>query len=190
MKIREFWKELRNKSKSNIVRWYLFGEYHCDHCEMCWSDWSDYLGDGDCGCYIFGDLRDTCRMPKPLRFLRGYVRKKKAEYGEAHCYDDMGEYYEQQQIRRQAFSESILILLKDKEVYSRSWEDGKLIPVCKMELTDMSDFGVSSFREAYYHYEDKAHPVEHITLRDDWKRVWKRTKKAFYEEYIAPFREG
>lgn len=187
-KIVQLIKKLPDGKLKRAICWYVLGNYHCDKCEMCWSDWSDYLGDGDAGCYIFGDLRDTCRLPKPIRLLWGYTRKKKAEYGAAHCYDDMGKFVELEEDRRQAFSESILILLRDKEVYTRSWEDGTLVPVCKMELTDQFDFGVSSFSKAYRHYESKAHPVSYMSLKEEWKRLWERTKKEFYEEHIAPFR--
>ena len=81
-------------SQFRPIAWYVYGHYHCDKCPMCWAEWS-YEGDGDCGCYIYGDLRDSCRLLPPFRWLRGWHRKKRALYWEAHQYDGMAEWYQQ-----------------------------------------------------------------------------------------------
>lgn len=70
----------------NFIDWYIKGEYHCDKCPYCWSDYSSYWGDGDCGCYLKGDIRDTCRyIRNPIS--RMIVNKRMCK--EEHCYDDL-----------------------------------------------------------------------------------------------------
>lgn len=57
----------------HIIDWYIKGEYHCDNCPFCWGGeyrpgCDDY---DDVGCYIFNDLKDSCRLLPPLRFILG-----------------------------------------------------------------------------------------------------------------------
>lgn len=172
---------MKNKLKSACDR-YIRGCYHCDSCPMCWSDWSSYLGDGDAGCYIYGDLRDTCRLIPPIRFLIGWPKKKKAQYAEDHSYDGIGEWYEQQQHQENTMREAILIALNGSEV---CWRDhkGKLMPICKL---DAMELGLNS---AMRHYEDTCHPVIHTSLKEDWKKVLKRTWNAFLEPFRPYFRK-
>lgn len=73
----------------NRWKWYVLGYYHCDKCPYCWADYS-YEGDCDCGCYIKGDIQDTCRLIPPFREIIGWPRMRYAQYWETHQYDDMG----------------------------------------------------------------------------------------------------
>ena len=65
---------MKRKKKSKAIEWYIRGEYHCDKCPFCFG--GEYLPGcddyEDAGCYIFGDLRDTCRLIPPIRFILGW----------------------------------------------------------------------------------------------------------------------
>lgn len=175
------------KKLRRAYKWYIKGDYHCDHCPYCWSDWSSYVGDGDCGCYIRGDLWDTCRLIPPIRFLIGWPRKKKTLYWESHAYDGMGDWYEQQVERETAYSKSLEILLKDIELYQRDCE-GKLMPVCKAALIERYCFGVGPFYEAHRYYEDHAHPiVGDPPLKQQWKELLRKTWNKFADHFRPYF---
>lgn len=106
-------KERKTKRKSNAFAWYIKGEYHCDKCPFCWSgQYSPGCDDyDDCGCYIFGELRDSCRIIPPLRFIIGWGKRKKAQYFQNHEYDDLDEWMAAEEKKEnlfyQAFEEEI-----------------------------------------------------------------------------------
>lgn len=164
------------KLKTQIKRaynWYIKGTYHCDKCPMCWSEWS-YEGDGDCGCHIFGDIRDTCRLLPPLRQLIGWPRKKKAEYWASHQYDDLPAYMEAQEHQLTALTK---ILTKELKLYEICWRgnDGVLEPAydCKVDFIENL---ASSIR---FDYETQMHPYGHIPLKTEWHNVIGHTWEAF-----------
>ena len=87
--------KMKKFDRIEAVDYYIKGEYHCDKCPFCWGggympECDDY---DDAGCYIFGDLRDTCRLIPPIRFILGWGRRKRTEYFRAHKYDDFSEWY-------------------------------------------------------------------------------------------------
>lgn len=167
-------------------KWYIKGDYHCDHCPYCWADYS-YDGDCDCGCYIRGELWDTCRLIPPIRFLIGWPRKKCHQYFEAHAYDGMAEWCENEDKKRTAYAESIKIFLRNTELYRRDF-DGKLYPLCKAEETQIHDFGVSQFSDAYHYYEDHAHPVVgDPPLKQQWKDLLRKTWNKFADHFRPYF---
>lgn len=166
-------KRIKKKLK-RFWHWYVLGYYHCEHCPYCWSDYSSYLGDGDCGCYIFGDIRDTCRLLPPLRFLLGWARKKKALYWQDHQYDDMGPWFEKRQEQEEIMRTTLLFALEDREVYWRDFE-GKLQPACKTELVEERAFA------AMEQYEDAAHPHAYVSLKQKWKTLLSETWDAFLD---------
>lgn len=43
-----------------VYRYYIRGDYHCDVCPYSWEERGEE--DADAGCYLFGELRDTCRL--------------------------------------------------------------------------------------------------------------------------------
>ena len=172
------------KKLRRAYKWYIKGDYHCDHCPYCWSDWNYYEGDGDCGCYIRGDLWDTCRLIPPIRFLIGWPRMKRAQYWEGHQYDGYGEFYEQYEKELDAYSESVKILLEGLELYRRDYE-GKLVPVCKANIFDR--FGPNSFYTAHEHYESKAHPVVHIPIKQQWKDLLRKTCNKLADHFRPYF---
>lgn len=166
-------------------KWYVLGYYHCDQCPYSWSEYS-YEGDGDCGCYIKGELWDTCRLLPPFRFLIGWPRKRQFEYHEAHAWDGIGDWYEENAEREEHYAKSVLILLKEMELYQRDCE-GKMIPVCKADLVGLLEYGCGQIGEAYRYYEDHAHPVKVVPLKERWKETIKLTWKHLVYDHIAPY---
>lgn len=80
---------MKNKL-SRFWRWYILGRYHCDNCPYSWEECG--YEDADAGCYIYGELRDSCRLLPPFRFLIGWPRRKKCSYLRDHEYDDYAEF--------------------------------------------------------------------------------------------------
>jgi len=74
-------------------KYYIKGEYHCDTCPFSWEERG--MEDADAGCYIRGELWDTCRLLPPLRFLVGWGRRKKTLYYKYHEYDGFAEFVEE-----------------------------------------------------------------------------------------------
>lgn len=160
---------------------YIKGCYHCDTCPMCWSDWS-YEGDCDAGCYIFGDdLRDTCRLIPPLRWLIGWPKKKYQQYWNAHQYDDCGEYFEKVVEQDLAMESLLRESLRGYEIYSRDWTTGELIPQCKDEWV------CSNMANIRFEYEQKCHPYTYTPLKKEWKNVLSRTWNAFWDIFRPYF---
>lgn len=164
------------------MRWYVLGDYHCDHCPMCWSDYSDYLGDGDCGCYIFGDIREgACRLLPPFRTLIGWPRKKRAQYDYAHQYDDMGDYYDREFHQEKVFVSCIKQLLSGYILVQRGF-DGAFREIPLEEYTDCCGFG-SRIIDAYRAYEDEMYPTTwYVSLKHDWQNVISRTKQELFSK--------
>lgn len=50
---------MSDMSINNLFNWYVKGYYHCDKCPYSWEERG--FEDADAGCYLFGELRDTCR---------------------------------------------------------------------------------------------------------------------------------
>lgn len=152
-------------------KWYIRGEYHCDKCPYCWSEWS-YEGDGDAGCYIYGDLRDTCRLIPPIRTIIGWPKKKKAEYYFMHEYDGFAEWYEQEEKGREKFNELVSDFL---ERYELCWKDenGGLHPIDKEMYIQYEAWRIRS------EYEGFRKPFEVKTLRKEWKDLILKTWHRF-----------
>lgn len=96
---------MKKFDRIEAVDYYIKGEYHCDKCPFCWG--GEYMPGcddyDDAGCYIFGDLRDTCRLIPPIRFILGWGRRKRAEYFRANEYDDFAEWYAEKEKKETAF---------------------------------------------------------------------------------------
>ncbi len=75
---------------SRFWRYYILGRYHCHNCPYSWEKRG--YEDADAGCYIFGELRDSCRLLPPFRFLIGWPMRKKYRYLMNHEYDDYEEF--------------------------------------------------------------------------------------------------
>ena len=172
-------KEIRKKLKL-WWQWYIQGYYHCDKCPMCWSEWS-YEGDNDCGCYLFGDIRDTCRLLPPFRQLIGWPKKRKAEYWEEHQYDGIEDVLETEYLQSELLERLLREAFSFYE-FAIPTEDGKLTPASesKERLIEML---VPDIR---FCYENEAHPVTYTPLKAEWKQVLRRTSKEFLDIF-RPF---
>lgn len=167
--------ELLKKKANRFVAWYIKGKYHCDQCPYCWVNrYED--GDCDCGCYIKGDIQDTCRLLPPFRFLLGWPRKRKILYWESHANDGAEEWYEDLEMRQSAMKKAIIQALDGYELYCR--DNSKLRAVSKeIGLSD------SAMYFAVTCYENACHPVGKPRLRDQWKAVLKNTWNAFADKF-------
>lgn len=88
---------------SNFINWYIKGKYHCEYCPYSWEDRGEE--DADCGCYIYGDIRDTCRLFPPFLHIIGLLRKRKYEFESDHQFDGIVDFYEQEENREQGFEQ-------------------------------------------------------------------------------------
>ena len=172
--------EKLNKKWKVFVDRYIRGCYHCDSCPMCWSEYS-YEGDGDAGCYLFGELRDTCRLLPPFRFLMGWPKLRKAQYWDQHQYDDCGEFWDQVISQDLAMEEILKDALAGYEICMRSLEDGSLLPSCKAAWLELH---LANIR---YGYEQKCHPYIYTPLKKEWKKVIVRTWNAFLDIFRPYF---
>lgn len=178
----DYFRDMKKVEPFSHIPWvarYIYGHYHCDKCPMCWSDYSYECGDGDCGCYIFGERRDSCRLIPPFRHLVGWHRKRKAEYFAAHQYDGMADYYEELYRKQECMRKAIKKGLHGYELIHRDME-GKPIPVCTEEFLEMQSDGV------FYEYEGKAYPFNPTTLREEWGKFLRKTWDAF-ANHFRPF---
>ena len=150
---------------------YIKGDYHCDSCPFCWVDQG--YDDCDAGCYIFGDLRDSCRLIPPIRSILGYFRKKRIRYHEYHQYDNIGEWYDDHNNRLEVLSNLILKMLSSYDIsinYNNHVTNKPETNYIKAEhLIDANIYNILS------EYEDAAHPVKHIRLKDKWADALKST---------------
>ncbi|MEG1894619.1 MAG: hypothetical protein RR162_00165 [Oscillospiraceae bacterium] len=158
---------------SLFVDFYVKGKYHCDSCPYCWgggynAGCDDY---DDCGCYIKGDIYDTCRLLPPIRFMLGYFRKKKAEYHFNHEHDGCGDFFEREQEVENEFERLLKGFIGDYELCYKNGK-GDLIPI---------DTAFHIKNEAWRfrsEYDDFAHPTERISLKTQWRNIIKNTGKA------------
>lgn len=163
--------------KSKAIDWYIKGEYHCDKCPFCWG--GEYLPGcddyDDAGCYIFGDLRDTCRLIPPLRFLLGWGKRKKAEYYEAHQYDDYPEWVEERNERARLFKSLLEKDILDKYAVLHKDRDGNIFgePIDAKRFCKFDD--VDCF---LCHCEDLLSPP-YVPLKERWAQLIKDTWHKF-----------
>lgn len=165
--------------KSKVIDWYIKGEYHCDKCPFCWG--GEYLPGcddyEDAGCYIFGDLRDSCRLIPPVRFLLGWGKRKKAEYRNNHEYDDYPEWAEKQIKQNELFRLYLKEYILNQYAVFYKDHDGEVVG----EPVD-----VQSFLESYDVLrlqgacEDLFSPPQDIIpLRKKWGNLIKETWHSF-----------
>lgn len=158
-----------NKKIQNWRDWYIKGYYHCDQCPYCWVDYG--YDDADAGCYIYGDLRDTCRLLPPFRAVIGGIRKKKDCYYQNHQYDGMGEWYQEQESRQKKFDELLIRSLNKRglEISHKGLE--KPIP------SEIIPDALETWR-ILSEYEDFAHPVIHKSAWEKWKDAFVSTGRC------------
>lgn len=174
---------MKRKKKSKAIEWYIRGEYHCDKCPFCFG--GEYLPGcddyEDAGCYIFGDLRDTCRLIPPIRFILGWGKRKKMQYIENHQYDGVCEYMEErfdkEQKFRKAFREQIdakyAICHKDSNGEILKGADGKPYALDEDCYVD-SVYKLGLEAENIFHQ-----PKPYEPLRKKWAALIKETWHRF-----------
>ncbi len=158
--------------------WYVKGYYHCDKCPYCWVHQG--YEDCDAGCYIFGELRDTCRLIPPIRALIGWPKRKKAMYWYTHEYDGFGEWYEREEKKREKFNECVLDFLS---LYEICWKDenGVFHPINKQEYVNYNAW------EIRRDYEDYCNPIVFKPLRIEWKELIAKTFRRFIDVFRPYF---
>lgn len=171
-----------NKKLKRFFDWYVIGKYHCDKCPYCWcggynAGCDDY---DDCGCYIKGDIRDTCRLLPPFRFLLGYFKSKKVMYDLNHEYDGYVEYIKEKDKQQSELNRLLKEFVGEHEL---CWadENGVYHPI---------DTQMHIFQESwriFSSYEDFAHPIQHIPIRKQWLNLFKATLKLIINKFKPYF---
>ena len=126
---------INKKKLPKWIRWYILGDYHCDECPYCWG--GEYMPGcdeyEDAGCYIRKGLYDNCRLLPPIRFILGFMPKRKNEYAELHRYDGDYEYFEKQYNERKKLAE---VLTKFGLIESAEDKEGFEYSVCHLDIYD------------------------------------------------------
>lgn len=169
---------LENDNKlNNFVNRYVKGEYHCDQCPYCWVDYG--YDDADAGCYIYGELRDTCRLLPPFRAAIGGIRKKKDHYYQNHQYDGMGEWYLEQEGRQKKFDELIASAFDRRRLEVSYKGSAQSIPSEKIPYI-LETWRILS------DYEEFAHPIISKSVKEKWKDALMSTVRWFGNK-IKPY---
>lgn len=157
-------------------RWYIHGSYHCDKCPMCWED-RYYDGDSDCGCYIYGDLRDSCRLLPIFRNAIGWPIKKILELQANSVSDYYTQWYLEDMRFQMVFLHSMEILLTGISASYYNEDLHTTIPlspetayVCK-PLMDHIVSVSSDYRRNFL--------PDRVTVSEDWHNFGKRLQSEF-----------
>ena len=168
------------KAIKKFIDRYILGEYHCDTCPYGWEDWY-YEGDCDCGCYIFGDIRDSCRLIPPLRALIGWPRRKKSRYYASHQYDGFADFCEKDMQLQEKFDELFFDVLSGCKVMYKGYNGEEIqiqpnrFPFCQR---------LDHFR---HDYEKFAHPFVPKSLKREWKERMIKTLNRFLNHFKPYF---
>lgn len=164
-----------------IWHWYIKGEYHCDKCPYSWEEKTSYEYDEwDAGCYIKGDIYDTCRLLPPFRWIIGSLRKKKTEYYRNHQYDGFCEWYDSREAR-----EEEMFKLINKHIigcYELCWKDskGEYHPI-NTEMSVRHEVASVCFK-----YEDFINEQE--AKENPYQNPWKKAILWTWERFIRFFK--
>lgn len=177
-------KNIKNKV-GQFYDWYIKGEYHCDHCPYSWEEWS-YEGDGDCGCYIKGEIQETCRLMPPFKNIIGNIRKKKSDYSLNHSWDGFAEFCREQDQKENFLREKINEHFFVKNQFYVKDPDGNYI------LANSEDYSVEiAIRRAaadiLHSYDDTFCPVIHKSLRQKWKELIKENMEYVLKKFRPYF---
>ena len=170
-----------------IINNYIKGEYHCDTCPYCWGgNYCPGIDDYDvCGCYIRGEIQDTCRLLPPIRFLFGWGKKKRAIYGYNHEYDDFGEWYSERCEREKQIESALKDYLKTMSygiVYVG--KDGRAVLV-------NGEYKSLDLYSEFYRFADACvdiiAPKKCESLKDRWKKLILDTWHRFIDSFKPYF---
>ena len=171
-----------NKAKSKSIDWYIKGKYHCDKCPFCWG--GEYLPGcddyDDCGCYIFGDLRDSCRLIPPIRFILGWGKRKKMQYIKDHEYDDYGEWVEKRMKQESDFQKAFREEIGEKYAICQKDRNGEPHTVDAKPYFLEEDCYIDSVMRLYFRADEILNPPKsYETLRKKWSNLIKETWRKF-----------
>lgn len=159
-------------------RWYILGRYHCDKCPYSWEQWYE-AGDCDCGCVIFGDIRDTCRLIPPFRDIIGWFMRNANDYSAEHEYDGFDELIDNDMAGEKAIKAAVRKGLGNYKI-CRQDTGGYWQPV--------GDFYTDSVSHTIRkEYDEVAHPIVNKPLKARWKELLKDTweRSPFFK--IVPY---
>ena len=172
------------KCKKNLIyrfwHWYIKGEYHCDKCPYGWEEKTSYEYDEwEVGCYIKGDICDTCRLFPPYRWIVGSLRKKKLHYQYAHQYDDFPDFVEEMERKEEKFNKLVDKFLHG---YELCWKDndGELHPINKEEHIKAEAYRIR------YDYEDYLR--EENEKKNPYQNPWKKAILWTWHKFINYFK--
>ncbi len=159
----------------NPIDWIKNGS-DCEKCKWCWEECShtDCGTEWDCGCYIKGSDYDEkpCRLINPLKFILGWLRKKKNSYYFCHEYDDFGEWFEKDKEKLNAMKKAL-----------RDTFEGRVICVKRTDNSFLECNTEGILDDAAWQIRDKydsvAYPVEYKRLSQEWKELLSKTWKRF-----------
>lgn len=141
-----------------VYRYYIRGDYHCDVCPYSWEERGEE--DADAGCYLFGELRDTCRyIRNPISRMIVNGRLNDAD----HAYDGFQDYDKELEILDEVLH-PIIELAQDTGVYSEAFKNF-VITFTATEQHDLIAFICSK-------YELMKHP---------YQTPWRKLKSAYME---------
>lgn len=156
----------------NFVAWYIKGNYHCDRCPYCWEERG--LEDANAGCYIKGELCDTCRLFPPFKSVIGRLKKNRVNYWENRRYDGVEEWYSEQWEKKQKLRQILEAFL------SRYDESGS---------TDVHDFVDSEMYDVMEELTKLAPPTPmKLTIKQKWNELFRETGahvKASVEQFFC-----
>ena len=172
-------------SMHRFFNWYIKGEYHCDKCPYSWEEGTSYeYDDCDCGCFIKGDIRDTCRLLPPFRWIIGYPKRKKERYYKNHQYDGFVEYAIEDDENDKKFQELLIDFLNSKNLYCKD-RKGNYIPYSE---SDLSYFYMDAWKlrkdyeDFLWEQEQSKNPPENLWKKaflNTWNNITKHIKPYF-----------
>lgn len=162
-----------------FLDYYIKGKYHCESCPFCWG--GEYLlgcdDYADCGCYIKGDIRDTCRLLPPFRFILGWGKRKKAQYCQNHEYDDYLDWHmariDRQDKLEQALRDYFRVM---RYGIVHIDNDGRIIPKGGEYVVETEYYDLYRLADDC---EDIFAPVKYVPLKQRWKELLKDTWSKF-----------
>lgn len=167
-----------------IWHWYIKGEYHCDQCPYSWEEKTSYEYDEwEAGCYIKGDICDTCRLLPPFRWVIGSLNLKKAEYYFNHQYDDFSEWAAKQEGKEEKFNELLNDFFRGYELCWKG-ENGEYHPInTALHIQHEAHRIRYGYEEYLRKQEEKENPYQ-----NPWKKaiLWSWDKFVnFFKPYFC-----
>lgn len=117
-----------------------------------------------------------------IRKVRAWMQNKQDQYFTRRFYRELN----LRNDRSHAYRVSILILLRDIELYRRD-DDGNLCRTSSWEVTDLNRFNVANVVWAEQAYDQKASWLFPTSLKKKWKGLLRETLDYFMEPFWIYF---